>query len=65
MAKLTWKKWRVGLILAIGLGALSGIAGLAAGMTWEAFAAVVATSVVTHIGAYLQKSPLEDVEDAQ
>jgi len=63
MPKTTWKKWRVGLLLTIGLGVLSGCAGLAAGMSWQAFAAVVATSLVTHITAYLQKSPLEDVED--
>jgi len=63
MPKTTWKKWRVGLLLTIALGFLSGCAGLAAGMSWQAFAAVVATSLVTHVTAYLQKSPLEDVED--
>ena len=63
MPKTTWKKWRVGLLLAVLLGVLSGCAGLAAGMDWRAFSAVVATSLVTHIGAYLAKSPLEEVED--
>lgn len=63
MKPLTWKKWRVGLLLAIGLGCISAGAGLAAGMQWQAFVAVLCTSLVTHVGAYLAKSPLDQVDD--
>lgn len=60
---MTWKKWRVGLWLAILLGFLSAGAGLLAGMAWQAFVAVLCTSLLTHITAYLMKSPIEQVDD--
>ncbi|MDE2100809.1 MAG: hypothetical protein KGL39_26420 [Patescibacteria group bacterium] len=63
MKKLTWKKWRVGLALSITLGCLSAGAGLAAGISWKGFTAVLCTSLLTHIGAYLTKSPLDQVDD--
>lgn len=63
MATTTWKKWRVGFWLTLFLGALSAGAGLCAGMTWRAFVAVLCTSLLSHVGAYLMKSPLDDVQD--
>lgn len=63
MPKITWKKWRVGLLVTILLGLLSGCAGLATGMSCQAFIAVVSTSLVTHIVAYLSKSPIEEIEE--
>ena len=59
----TWKKWRIGFWISVLLGTLSAGAGLAVGMTWQAATAVLCTSLLTHIGAYLIKSPLESVED--
>jgi hypothetical protein len=61
--KTTCKKWRVGLLLSVMFGFLCAGSGLAAGMKWQAFVAVLCTSLVTHIGAYLTKSPLDQVED--
>jgi hypothetical protein len=63
MPTTTWKKWRIGFWIAVLLGTLSAGAGLAAGMKWQAFVAVLCTSLLTHIGAYLMKSPLDDVQD--
>jgi len=60
---MTWKKWRIGFWLALFLGTLSAGAGLCVGMAWQAFVAVLCTSIATHIGAYLMRSPLDAVED--
>ncbi|MDE2098686.1 MAG: hypothetical protein KGL39_15640 [Patescibacteria group bacterium] len=60
---MTWKKWRVGFWLTILLGCLSAGAGVAVGMTWQAFVAVLCTSLLTHIAAYMIKSPIEQVDD--
>jgi hypothetical protein len=55
------KKWKVGLIVAVTFGLLSAGAGVAVGMNWQAFVAVLCTSLATHLGAYLMKHPLESV----
>lgn len=56
------RKWKVGIFIAVLFGLLSAGAGLAAGMQWQAFIAVLCTSLATHLGAYLMKHPLESVE---
>ena len=61
--KLTWKKWKIGLSVAVLFGLLSAGAGLVAGMQWQAFVAVLCTSLATHLGAYLMKHPVEAVEE--
>lgn len=60
---MTWNKWTVGLAIATFFGLLSAGAGLAAGMKWQAFVAVLCTSLATHLGAYLMKHPVEDLPD--
>lgn len=59
----TWKKWRVGLYLTIGIGILSAGAGIAADMTWRQFVALLCSSLLAGVTGYLSKSPLENVED--
>lgn len=61
--QISWKKWKIGLTLSIVFGLLSGCAGLAVGMSWQAFLAVVCTSLVTNMGAYLMKHPVENIAD--
>jgi len=61
--KTTWKKWRVGFWIQVLLGCLAAGAGLAAGVTWKQFVAILCTSLTTQLVGYLSKSPLEDVED--
>lgn len=56
------KKWTIGFAIAVLFGLLSAGAGVAAGMGWHAFVAVLSTSLATHLGAYLMKHPVEDVE---
>lgn len=55
------KKWTVGIIVAVTFGLLSAGAGVAVGMTWQAFVAVLCTSLGTHLGAYLMKHPVDSV----
>jgi len=63
MPKTTWKKWRVGLWLAIGIAILTAGAGVASDMSWRQFVALVCSCLLSGIVSYLAKSPLEDVED--
>lgn len=60
---MNMKKWKIGLVVAVVFGLLSGGAGLAAGMSWQAFVAVLCTSLATHLGAYLMKHPVESIKD--
>lgn len=62
-AKLSWKKWVIGLSVAILFGLLTAGAGLVAGMQWQAFVAVLCASLATNLGAYLMKHPVESVEE--
>ena len=65
MPKTTWKKWRVGLWLAIGIALLTAGAGIASDMTARQFVALLCSCLLSGIVSYLAKSPLEDVEDDQ
>ena len=56
------KKWKIGLTVACLLGGLTAGAGLVAGMQWQAFVAVLCTSLATHLGAYLMKHPIESID---
>jgi flagellar motor component MotA len=57
------KKWKIGLIVAVVFGLLTAGSGLVAGMQWQAFVAVLCTSLVTQLAAYLMKHPVEEIED--
>lgn len=62
-AKLSWKKWIIGLSVAILFGLLTAGAGLVAGMTWQAFVSVLCAALATNLGAYMMKHPVESVEE--
>lgn len=59
----SWRKWRLGLVVAIACGLLSAGAGVMAGMKWQAFIAVLSTSLLTHLVTYLKDHPIENIED--
>jgi hypothetical protein len=61
MPKLSSRKWKIGFAIAILFGLLSAGAGVAAGMQWQAFIAVLCTSLATHLGAYLMKHPVDEI----
>lgn len=56
------KKWLLGAIAALFLSLLVAGAGLAAGVTWQAFVAVFCAACVTHFGAWLKEHPIDKIE---
>lgn len=63
MKPMTWKKWTVGIIVTVIFSLLTAGAGLSQGMSWQAFTAVLCTALLTNLGAYLMKHPVEQVDD--
>jgi hypothetical protein len=57
----SWKQWKMGALIAIGLGLLSAGAGLAGNMNWTAFVAVCCVSITTHFAAFLSQHPIESI----
>lgn len=62
---MNWKKWKIGLVIAILCGVFSAGAGLVAGMQWQAFVAVLCASLLTHLLTFLKNHPIENIEDTQ
>ncbi len=63
VAKFTWRKWKVGLLISLVFGLLGACSGLTGSMDWRAFVAVLAVSTSTHLGAYLTNHPIEKIEE--
>jgi hypothetical protein len=60
---MSWRRWKLGVVVAIGLSLLVAGAGLAAGMKWHSFVAVFCTAALTHLGSFLKDHPVETVTD--
>lgn len=58
---MSWKKWKLGVIVSLFLSLLVAGSGLAAGMKWQAFVAVFCTAALTHFGSFLQNHPVDDI----
>ncbi len=58
---MNWKRWKIGLVVSCLLSLLVAGSGLAEGMTWRSFVAVLCTAMITHLGAYLKDHPVESV----
>lgn len=56
-----WRKWKLGLAVSIFLSLLVAGAGVAAGMKWQAFVAVLCTALLTHVGAFLKDHPVDSI----
>ena len=52
----------VRLAVSFGLSFCVAMAGVAAGMRWQAFIAVLGTALATHLGAYVKDHPPEQIE---
>lgn len=61
-SRINWKAWRLGLAVSLLLSLLVAGAGLTEGMSWRAFTAVFCAAAVTHLGAFLYRHPVEEIE---
>lgn len=60
--KISWKRWKLGVIIAVGLSALVATAGLTTGTHWKTWLATFAVALITHFGAFQTQHPLESIE---
>jgi len=63
MAITRYKKWRLGLLLAIACGLLNAAAGLVDSMSLKSFCVVLALAIYTNVKNYLTGNPIEDISD--
>lgn len=61
---MNWKKWRIGLVIAIFCGVLTAGAGLMDSMSWKSFTAVLCTALLTNLLNFLRQHPVEAVVDS-
>jgi len=57
------KKWKIGFRIATLFGLLSAGAGLVGDMGWKSFVAVLCAALITNLGSYLMKHPIESIKD--
>lgn len=62
---MRWRKWKMGLLVSALTGALTGVVGLAVGVTGRQAWMLVAVSAAKDILLYLKAHPVEDVGDTQ
>lgn len=60
---MKWKKWKIGLTIAVACGFLNAGASLVDGMHWRAFVAVLCTSLLTNLLTYLKDHPVDGLPD--
>lgn len=60
---MNWKKWKAGLGVSALTGTLTGIIGLALGITWEQAGLLLLVNTAKDMLLYLKDHPIEKVED--
>ena len=60
---MSWKKWKIGVVVALVMSAFGAGAGLVAGMKLQAFVAVFCANCITHFAAFLKDHPIESIQD--
>lgn len=61
--QFNWKKWKVGLCIAVFMALFNAGSGLVGDMGWKSFVAVLCSALVTNLGNFLYKHPIEEIED--
>lgn len=59
---MKWKAWRLGAVVSIVLSVFVAMAGVAAGMTAQAFIAVLGAALVSHFGAFIYQNPVDKIQ---
>jgi len=60
---MAWRKWKIGLVIAVFFGLLTAGSGLAGSMNWKSFVAVLCTALLTNLGSYLKTHSVDDLPD--
>jgi hypothetical protein len=58
---MRWRAWKLGCAVTIVLSLFVAMAGLAAGIHWQGFLAVLGAALVTHFGAFIKDHPVDSV----
>ena len=60
---MAWRKWRIGLVIALLFGLLTAGSGLAGKMDMRSFIAVLCTALLTNLGSFLKTHPVDALPD--
>jgi hypothetical protein len=63
--QFTWRKWKLGLAVAIMLSLFVAGSGLDSSWNWMSFVRVFCIACLTHMGAFLKTHPIEDITDTR
>jgi len=59
---MNWRRWKLGVVVALVLSLLVAGAALTVGGTWQVFVSVFCCAGVTHLGAFLKDHPVEQID---
>lgn len=59
---MKWKRWKLGALVSIALSLFVSLSGLAAGMGWKAFLAVLGSALFTHFGSFIKDHPVDSID---
>jgi hypothetical protein len=58
---MSWRRWKLGVLVSIVLSLIVAGTGLCAGMHWQAFVAVLCTALGTHFCSFIKDHPIEQI----
>lgn len=58
---MSWRSWKLGILVALAMSLFVALAGLTAGMKWQAFLAVFGAGCLTHFGTFLKDHPVDQI----
>lgn len=58
---MSWRRWKLGMVVTVVLSLVVAGAGVAAGMKWQSFVAVFCTALLTHFGSFIKDHPVDQI----
>lgn len=58
---MNWRKWKIGLLVAMLTGALGGMLGLAVGIAWKAFWILLIKDIAKDTLLYIKSNPINTI----